>query len=110
MSYLAQKLVPSRIILVGTVDGVYDCDPLTTSSAQRIPYITPNTYEIIKSKLGASYGPDVTGGMLSKIKDMVTLIRHGMTQRVHLISGEQEDILTHVLLDADYMSGTIIEQ
>jgi isopentenyl phosphate kinase len=108
-AYLAHRLRPARIVLVGEVDGVYDRDPRTSDRAELIRRITPDTLAQVEAQLGGSHGVDVTGGMLSKVRDMVDLVARGDTQRVHLISGLLQGALTRVLLDARAQEGTIIE-
>ena len=108
-AYLAPRLRPARIVLVGEVDGVYDGDPLTDATAKRIPRITPDTFSQIEEWLGGSHGVDVTGGMLTKVRQMVHLVAKGATQRVHLISGGRKSALTRVLLGTG-TEGTIIER
>jgi isopentenyl phosphate kinase len=107
-AYLAPRLRPARIILVGEVDGVYDADPLAGAAAQRIVCITPATYAQIEGQLSGSHGVDVTGGMLSKVRAMVRLVERGHTGRVHIISGLQPGALTEALLDPDASRGTTI--
>jgi isopentenyl phosphate kinase len=107
-AYLAARLVPRRIVLVGEVDGVYDADPLREPGAVRIPCITPGTYPQVAAELGGSHGVDVTGGMLSKVQEMVQLVDRGYVDRVHMISGLCPGTLTETLLDPNASSGTVI--
>jgi isopentenyl phosphate kinase len=108
-SYLARQLHPMRVILVGKVNGVYDRDPLLDPSARAVPRITPQTFPQIASGLGSGHGVDVTGGMGSKVSDMVALVAQGHTQSVHLISGLLPGALTRALLGAKQPEGTVIE-
>ncbi len=107
-AYLAARLRPARIVLVGEVDGVYDADPLSEPDAAHIPCITPATYPVVEIKLSGSHGVDVTGGMLSKVRLMVQLVERGHVGRVHLISGPRPGALTRVLLDPNASFGTLI--
>jgi isopentenyl phosphate kinase len=109
LAYLARALHPTRLVTVGKVDGVYDRDPLEHEAARHIPRITPDTFARIETRLGGSHGVDVTGGMLSKVREMVALVSQGHTQRVHLISGKREGALARVLIDAGTTIGTLIE-
>src|SRR5262249_11297851 len=59
--YLAARIHPSRIFLLGEVKGVHD------ASGVLIPHITPDNLESIATALGGSHGTDVTGGMASKV-------------------------------------------
>jgi isopentenyl phosphate kinase len=108
LSYLASRLAPVRLILVGQVDGVYDADPLADAAARRIARITPVAFARIEGQLGGSHGVDVTGGMLSKVRQMVRLVERGHAERVHLVSGLQPGALTEVLLDPGASRGTLI--
>lgn len=109
-AYLARELRPARIVMVGQVDGVYDRDPAVDRQAVRIPRITPQTFDQVQAQLRGSHGVDVTGGMLSKVREMVSVVAQGYTARVHLISGERPEALYQVLLDPGVERGTIIER
>jgi len=102
-AYLAHRLHPDRLILVGTVDGVFDADPLSDPAANRIPEITAENWASVRSLLGGSYGTDVTGGMLAKVDEMVGLARQMPSLEIQLISGETMDALRIALLGS---SGT----
>jgi len=108
-AYLARQLYPARIVMVGQVAGVFDQDPLRCPHARIIERITPNTIDDIQIKLGGSHGIDVTGGMLTKVRAMLSLVVDGHTQRVHLISGLTEGALRRTLVDAQTVEGTVIE-
>lgn len=110
MAFLARAMRPARMVMVGEVDGVYDRDPLVDESASPIPRITPATFADLEIELGGSFGVDVTGGMLAKVREMVSLVSEGQTERVRLISGWREGALERVLLDAGVEEGTLIEQ
>lgn len=66
-AYLAEQLQPSRIFLLGETEGVYDADKAI------IPHITPANFESVSSAITGSRGTDVTGGMLTKVRDMLAL-------------------------------------
>jgi isopentenyl phosphate kinase len=107
-AYLARRLRPMRIVLVGEVDGVYDKDPLAHPDAVRIPRITPQSLPGLQSQLGGSHGIDVTGGMLAKVREMVDLVAQGSTGCVHLISGKRKGVLMRVLQNSALEEGTQI--
>jgi isopentenyl phosphate kinase len=50
----------------------------------------------------------VTGGMSSKVHEMVRLVARGYTERVHVISGLEDHVLTRVLVDTHATDGTTI--
>jgi isopentenyl phosphate kinase len=99
--YLAQQLQVKHILLLGEVEGVYDRD------GQVIPEITPENYQTIEDALGGSAGIDVTGGMETKVRDMLALTQtvRGLTIRV--MRGSTPDLLRQTLLD-QAQPGTLI--
>lgn len=90
-TFLAQNLNVSQIVILGEVDGVYDLDH------RLIPKITPENYDSVRPALGGSAGVDVTGGMLTKVSDMLTLAqqKHGLHIRIinGLVSGRLQTAL-----------------
>lgn len=97
-SWLAPRLRPARIVLAGTVDGVFDRDPLANPDAQRIVEITPATLPAMAAQLGGSHGVDVTGGMLSKVVEMCRLAAANPTTEVLLVSGRRAGAVRQALL------------
>jgi len=108
-AFLAQRLRPQRIVLVGEVDGVYDRDPLQEPAARHIAEISPANYAQVQRWLGGSHGVDVTGGMLAKIQAMVTLARQIPGLRVQLVTGREAGRVYRSLLDAGAELGTTIQ-
>ena len=104
-AWLARQLRPAQIVLVGVVDGVYDRDPLRDPSARPVPEISAANWEAVRGKLGGSHATDVTGGMQTKVAEMVSLVRGLPGLTVHLISGERHGALEAVLLDPTRASG-----
>ncbi|MFN2226630.1 MAG: isopentenyl phosphate kinase [Anaerolineae bacterium] len=96
-AYLARRLRPARLILVGVVHGVFEADPLQDPSARPVPHISARNWEEVRSALGGSHATDVTGGMLAKVEEMVALARELPGLAVHLISGEQPGALQAAL-------------
>ena len=82
LSYLIQKLPITQIVLLGEVDGVFD------QSAHIIPHITPSNFENYKSALKGSDGVDVTGGMLTKVSDMLSLAKHYAGLKIVICNGK----------------------
>ena len=82
--HLARPLQPSQILLAGAEAGVY-LDPSRPEAI--IPAITPNSFEAIKHKLSGSGAVDVTGGMLSKVEWMLSLVRAIPNLQVRIFSG-----------------------
>jgi isopentenyl phosphate kinase len=110
-AYLARRLRPVCLILVGVVDGVFEGDPLRDPAARRIPRISEANWQAVQAALGGSHATDVTGGMLSKIEQMVDLVRELPGLAVHVISGERAGALEAALIDpAAVGGGTVIHK
>lgn len=102
-TYLAHVLPVTRIILVGEVDGVLD------DAGHVIPHITPATIDVAKDVLRGSRGTDVTGGMLSKVNDMVALVEQKPSITIKIVNGTTAGVLQTVLTDSNDISiGTTI--
>lgn len=99
--YLAERLQPSRILLLGETDGVYD------SSGRVIPHITPHNFSAIAVALGGSSGTDVTGGMAAKVKAMLALTERISGLQVQIMSGAEAGQLA-AALRGDLAIGTRI--
>jgi isopentenyl phosphate kinase len=100
--YLAGHLRPSRILLVGEVDGVLD------ASGEVIPRMTPRTFASIAPPISGSAGVDVTGGMLDKVARMVDLVDVHRGAEVHVLSGLRPGLLFTALCDRTVQTGTRI--
>jgi isopentenyl phosphate kinase len=108
-AFLARRLHPARLILVGAVDGVFKGDPLRDPSARPIPEISEENWTAVRAALGGSYATDVTGGMLDKVEEMVALAREQPGLSVHLISGQRAGALEAALShSAEASGGTVI--
>lgn len=109
-SWLATRLRPVRIILAGTVDGVFSADPLAHPGATPWAEITPDDLPALRRSLGASHGIDVTGGMLSKVSAMCDLVADLPDLQVRLISGLRPGAIRAALLDLPEAGGTLIRR
>ena len=96
-AYLARKLRPARLVLVGTVDGVFESDPLDDPAARPISAISAANWQSVRARLGGSHAVDVTGGMLTKVEEMVGLAREIEGLEVTLLSGERPGALETAL-------------
>lgn len=90
-TYLAMNLPVNTILLVGEVPGVYDVNGMVISE------ITPDSLDSVREALGESRGTDVTGGMLTKVSDMVGLVERFPAIRVRIIDGTAEDTVVRAL-------------
>lgn len=100
---LARRLRPDRLIEVGEVDGVYA--PGSTTVVDRID--ERNARQVLAG-LGEARGVDVTGGMVSKIRLMLEMVRSVPGLEGRIISGMQPGLLAEVLADPAIPGGTTI--
>jgi isopentenyl phosphate kinase len=100
MMVLALALRPSWLLLAGITDGVYD------TQQQVIPTINGANFATVQTALGGSHGTDVTGGMKSKVKSMLDLVTDHSNLSIRIFSGLQADLLTTLLLQPDFQTGT----
>jgi isopentenyl phosphate kinase len=89
-SYLSRSIRPSRVLIVGLVGGVYTADPQKDENAEFIPTIEVEKFTSIESYLDESYSVDVTGGMVTKVKELIELARRGI--ECEILSGASGNI------------------
>ena len=109
MAFLAPELRPGRILLLGETPGVMK-NSAGVGEPRRALFsrISPDTIEAVTGSLGGSHGPDVTGGMATKVHQMLDLVQSQPKLTVHILSGLDPGLLTRVLLDPDLPVGTRI--
>jgi isopentenyl phosphate kinase len=105
---LARELSPERIILAGQVDGVYEADPLSNPGVALIDSIDTGNWEAVESMLAGSHATDVTGGMLSKVRDMYRLTVAMPPMQAMIMSAEEPGQLEAVLKGQMVNFGTLI--
>ena len=106
--YLARRLRPQRILLLGEVAGVYSADPRRDPTARLISCIEAQHAQQLTSMLSGSNAVDVTGGMRSKVQFMLTLFDYLPALRVCLLSGLQPGLLQRALLEPEWNPGTLL--
>ncbi|MCX7706531.1 MAG: isopentenyl phosphate kinase [Anaerolineae bacterium] len=105
--WLAPRLAPQRVLLVGEVAGVFTADPNHDPSAALIPEIRREMMPELACILGASRGVDVTGGMVSKVGEMLALLEATPSLRqVQIISGLVPGLVASVMADPASQAGT----
>jgi isopentenyl phosphate kinase len=91
---LATQLHPQRILLAGLEAGVWEDFPART---RLIGEITQQTFTKQSQGLGHSRGADVTGGMRSKVTEMLSLVEKVEDLEVLIFSGIQPDAVFRAL-------------
>ncbi|MFZ5376353.1 MAG: isopentenyl phosphate kinase [Patescibacteria group bacterium] len=105
LAYLGLELMRKgykieRVIHCGQTNGVYD------ENGQTIPLINSKNFDGIVSLLGGSGGVDVTGGMLHKVEETLSLARQGIPGLI--IDGIEHGTLSDAINGKDVL-GTRIE-
>lgn len=105
LAELAIKLNAKRIVVAGIVAGVFTADPFKDKNAKLIPRITRDNFPKIRKMLCGSHGVDVTGGMLSKVEELLALADRGIKSQI--IGAEKPGFLKRAILGEHI--GTLIE-
>jgi len=93
---LAKDLGAGRVILGTDVDGVYTVDPKKGKEARLIQEITPTNWPEVEKSLSRPEGPDVTGGIANKVKELLTLVEHGV--EAEILNATKPDVLKRAVL------------
>ena len=102
--HLARELRPQRILLAGLEEGVWADFP---ARRHRVEKLTRESFEQIRQSTGKAVGADVTGGMESKVRQMLELAEDVPGLTIQIFSGENPGNLQKALLGEHL--GTIIE-
>ena len=100
--YLARHLRPGRVLLAGLDAGVLD------TTGEVIPRIDAASLSTLGDALGGRAGVDVTGGMRSKVMDMLDLARTLPRAEIRIFSGAVPGAVRRALADAHFTEGTVI--
>lgn len=92
--YLTNALHPDRILLAGLEAAVWEDFPART---RKVTKITPASFSEIKSGVGKSAAADVTGGMESKVKQMLELVEKHPNLTVQIFSSDEPGNLVRAL-------------
>lgn len=101
--HIARTLRPQRILLAGLEGAVWADYP---ARQKRVETISPSSLKKIKRSIGASHGADVTGGMESKVQQMLDLAQQIPGLTAQIFSGEQPGNLQRTLAGENI--GTLI--
>jgi isopentenyl phosphate kinase len=113
--YLARQLHPARLLLAGIEPGVLKIHPpLTPDPSPKgrgagvresapiseliFPEITPANFADVLPSLGGSQATDVTGGMASKVSQMLALVQELPGLEVLIFSGLKPGLVRGALL------------
>jgi len=103
--HLARELHPKRILLAGLEEAVWADFP---ARKHRVEVLTRESFKQIHGGVGESTGADVTGGMQSKVKQMLDLVEQIPGMQALIFSGEEEGNLEKALKGERI--GTIVTQ
>ena len=92
--HLTRALSPERILLAGLEAAVWEDFPART---RRIERITPSSFAEISEGVGKSTGADVTGGMESKVSQMLELVQKNSELTVQIFSGVESGNIVRAL-------------
>ncbi len=101
--HLARELRPGRILLAGLEGAVWADFP---QRAIRVEKITPVSFNEVRAGVGQSHGADVTGGMESKVRQMLHLVSEIPGLTAQIFSGEEPGNLQKALAGENL--GTVI--
>ena len=102
--HLARELHPQRILLAGLEEGVWADFPARRHKVQKL---TRESFDEIRQSTGKATGADVTGGMESKVRQMLELAESVPGLTIQIFSGETPGNLGKALLGEHL--GTLIE-
>ena len=92
--HLTRALHPERILLAGLEAAVWEDFPART---KKIETITPESFHEIKDGVGKSAAADVTGGMESKVRQMLDLLRENPDLKIQIFSGVEPGNIVRAL-------------
>jgi len=92
---LAREIRPKHILLAGREPGVWQEYP---QKSDLLSEITPETYPRLAHGFHASGETDVTGGMIGKVDEMVTLVKDLPGLEIWIFSGREEGAVFEALL------------
>jgi len=92
--FLANALSPERILLAGLEAAVWADFPERTKIVEKI---TPKSFSEIKANVGKSAAADVTGGMESKVRQMLDSVTANPDMTVQIFSGVEPGNIVRTL-------------
>jgi isopentenyl phosphate kinase len=92
--HLARALNPEAILLAGLEAAVWEDFPART---RKVETITPATFEKVAENIAKAAGADVTGGMKSKVSQMLDLVKQNPLLKVQIFSGAEPGNIVRAL-------------
>ena len=102
--HLARELHPGRILLAGLEEAVWADFP---ARKHRVRKVTRKSFNEIRDSVGKATGTDVTGGMDSKVRQMLELAEAVPGLTIQIFSGENPGNIRKAL-QGEHL-GTLIE-
>lgn len=93
-TFLASQVQPQWILLAGKEPGVWKDYP---RNSEIIPHITPANFAGLKASIHASASIDVTGGMISKVDQMLAIVKNLPDTKIRIFSALQPGSLNQAL-------------
>jgi len=93
-AHLTRALAPDRILLAGLESAVWEDFPART---RKVETITPHIFTEISGGIGKAAGADVTGGMESKVTQMLELVQQNPKLKVQIFSGVESGNIVRAL-------------
>jgi len=106
-AYLAVLLNASRTIMGIDENGLYSGDPKVDASARLISHATLQELKSMQQGLERAKTPDVTGGMLGKIVELMPAVERGVSA---LIVNAAKANNVYKALKGEDVVGTLIEK
>jgi isopentenyl phosphate kinase len=92
--HLTRALDPERVLLAGLEAAVWEDFPART---RKVETITPQTFNQIADNIEKSAGVDVTGGMRSKVTQMLDLVNQNPMLKIQIFSGAESGSIMRAL-------------
>jgi len=103
---LAVRMDAGNLIMGVDVDGLCESDPKTNPSARLVRHLTLKELRELKTKIGGTHVPDVTGGMMGKASELIAPVLHGV-QTIILNASKPGNV--YKALKGEEVVGTRIE-
>jgi isopentenyl phosphate kinase len=107
IAYLAIHYKAERIILGVDVDGLFTGDPKANKEAKLLNHVTLKELETLIQQIGEAKVTDVTGGMLSKVQEIIPAVEKGVN--VLVVNAAKSENL-YKALKGEKVVGTVISR